>query len=464
MIFKQTEGQDRGKFIGLGFDESTIIEAALPMTTSHDALRGHIRKALTTAHGVTDSYSSNGPWIHDVFPGHVVYQHEGKLLKRSYKVTQGAEGSDPKIDLGEKVKPQHAAYCDSATEALSVNFTVPEGIEEDTEALEAIRESFMEVREGVSLEIFGKAKESILPKSIPVKLIGPGWGSSAFYSKEMLKRDGPKVYEKGLHMYWNHPTETEEAERPEGDLNNLAAVLTENAHWEDNGVKGPGLYSKAKVFSDYATQVAEKGEDIGLSINAAIRTHEGTAEGKSGRIADQMVRAYSVDFVTKAGAKGAPIVPARESIRGLQPVRKEQTMDAVQEAALIKERDDLKSERDILAKEAADLKSSQNESLAVAAVTDALKEAGVEVSTKLIQRACKVYTMKENKIDPAWVEEVVKDFTESISPETEGRVRNMGDGNSNVITAEETDKRAENMFRSLGVKEAGITSAMKGGH
>lgn len=461
MIYKQTEGQETQ--LGLTLGSETAVEAALPMTTSHDALRGHLRKALMSAHKVESVYDSNGPWINDVFPGHVVYQHEGKLLKRSYKVTHGAEGTDPQIELGQKAKPQHAAYCDSATEALSVNFTVPEGTEEDTEALESIRESFMEVKEGVTLEIFGKIKESALPKSIPVKLIGPGWGSSAYYSKEMLKRDGPNVYTKGLHMNWNHPTETEEAERPEGDLNNLAAVLTENAHWEDNGVKGPGLYAKAKVFSDYATQVAEKGEDIGLSINAAIRTHEGTAEGKTGRIADQMVHAYSVDFVTKAGAKGAPIVPARESIRGPEPVRKETTMDAVQEAALVKERDDLKAERDTLAKEAADLKSSQNESLAVAAVTDALKEAGVEVSTKLIARACKVYTMKEGKVDPAWVEEVVKDFTESIASDTGGKVRGMGDETSNVVKAEESDKRAVEMFASFGIKEAGMKSAMKGG-
>lgn len=138
-------------------------------------------------------------------------------------------------------------------------------------------------------------------------------------------------------------------------------------------------------------------------------------------------------------------------------------MDAVQEAALVKERDDLKAERDTLAKEAADLKSSQNESLAVAAVTDALKEAGVEVSTKLIARACKVYTMKEGKVDPAWVEEVVKDFTESIASDTGGKVRGMGDETSNVVKAEESDKRAVEMFASFGIKEAGMKSAMKGG-
>src|SRR5258706_2660549 len=79
-------------------DESARIwEAALPMNTSHDALRGHLRSALDAAHGVTDRYSSNGPWVSDVFPNHVVYSHQGGTFKRTYKIDHGVAGSVPKV-------------------------------------------------------------------------------------------------------------------------------------------------------------------------------------------------------------------------------------------------------------------------------------------------------------------------------------------------------------------------------
>ncbi|MGE4535418.1 hypothetical protein, partial [Halomonas sp.] len=61
--------------------------------------------------------------------------------------------------------------------------------------------------------------------TVPIKIIQPGWGSSGHYSKAVLQRDGPKVFTKGLHMYIDHPTPTEEAERPERSVNGLGGVL-----------------------------------------------------------------------------------------------------------------------------------------------------------------------------------------------------------------------------------------------
>ena len=138
----------------------------------------------------------------------------------------------------------------------------------------------------------------------PVKLIQAGWGSSGYYPKEVLERDGPKIFTKGTQMFWNHPTAKEEAERPEGCMDNLAAVLTEDASWKENGKAGPGLYARAKVFADYAEKVAEKGPDTGLSIRAYGKAKEGKAEGRSGSIIENLTRAESVDFVTKPGAGG----------------------------------------------------------------------------------------------------------------------------------------------------------------
>ena len=57
------------------------------------------------------------------------------------------------------------------------------------------------------------------PVRMKLKLIAPGKGSSAFYPAEVLKRDGPKTFTKGTHIYINHATSAEEAKaRPEGRL------------------------------------------------------------------------------------------------------------------------------------------------------------------------------------------------------------------------------------------------------
>jgi hypothetical protein len=140
----------------------------------------------------------------------------------------------------------------------------------------------------------------------PIKLISPGRGSSGYYGPEVLKKAAEnKVFKAGTQMFWNHDTDAEESARPEGDLNRLAAVTTTDAQWNENGKDGPGLYARAKVFSDYADKVKEKGPHIGLSIRAGGDRDE-AAKGPDGkpRVITALRNAASVDFVTKAGRDG----------------------------------------------------------------------------------------------------------------------------------------------------------------
>ena len=150
--------------------------------------------------------------------------------------------------------------------------------------------------------------------TIPVKVIGPGWGSTGYYPAAVLERDGPKVFTPGVQMFWDHATATEEAERPEGSLNDLAAVLTTPARWDGNGPEGPGLYADAKVFEAYQAAVNNLAPHIGVSIRAFGKAAQGAAEGRHGRIIQEITSASSVDFVTKPGA-GGKIVEMFEAAR-----------------------------------------------------------------------------------------------------------------------------------------------------
>lgn len=461
-----------GSMLGGGglFEAERSVEAALPFNASHDALRGHLRDAIKTAHGVSgDSYYANGPYVSDVFPGHVVYSFQGQTHKRTYAVDQGAEGTTPKVTLGNP-SPVHVAYVDTKKESLGLLLGTPLDAEEVDDIRAFLKERGVTVtpdddiivrESSVFCSTIDDIKEAAKvaavtgkATTIPVCIITPGWGSSAYYSPKMIKESGPKVFKKGTHMYWNHATNEQEASRPEGDLNDLAAVLTKDSYWDDNGPKGAGLYSDAKVFSDYATQVSEKGPHIGVSINAAIKGHEGEIEGKTGKIADAFVHAYSTDFVTKAGRGGSPIVPVQESQRGGSPQIQESITMTEQELTAQKA---LADENVSLKGRLAVMEASQNQAVAAAAVATVLREAGVTFKPSLVLRACANPTVKEGKIDQKWIEEVAADFTE----DSRGVV---GLGTTQTRESADEQKNSDEKFKesllSLGVPEKGLSSAM----
>src|SRR5688500_13652912 len=94
-------------------------------------------------------------------------------------------------------------------------------------------------------------REAVLTEdgTVPICLITPGWGSSGYYSAEVLRQAvDAGVFEEGVHMYWDHMTRSEEWDRPERSLRDLAGVLAQDGQWDENGFNGPGVYSVAKVF------------------------------------------------------------------------------------------------------------------------------------------------------------------------------------------------------------------------
>ena len=168
-----------------------------------------------------------------------------------------------------------------------------------------------------------------------IKLIAPGKGSSAFYPAEVLKRDGPKVFQAGTHVYLNHPTAAEESARPEGDLRNLAGVLSTGATYNESHAKGPGLYARMKVFADHAQTVEEKAPHVGMSIRAS-----GVAEANRKQdglpVLKELTHAESVDVVTRAGAGGMILTEAAKPGNSQEVEMTEQQINALVESAVNK--------------------------------------------------------------------------------------------------------------------------------
>lgn len=95
-------------------------------------------------------------------------------------------------------------------------------------------------------------------------------------------------------MYINHQTETEEWERPEGDLNQLAGALATPA--TINPETG-ALEATAEIFESHRKFLADRAHIIGVSIN-------GTASINPDGIVEAIHSIRSVDFVTRPGRGG----------------------------------------------------------------------------------------------------------------------------------------------------------------
>ena len=235
-----------------------------------------LRTALTPA-SADGSEAVGGAWVRDVYEDWFIYEDyaDSKTYRRSYVIdaeTGEVTLGDPTEVIGQMVwmaVGQEAADADLGGDVVPL---VEASVRDDG--------------------------------TIPIRIIAPGWGSSGYYPADVLERDGPNVFKAGLHTYWNHPSVSEEKDRPERDLRDLAGTLTKDAYWDANGPAGPGLYGEAQVVGAYRDAVTELAPHIGMSIRAYGKVREGEADGRRGKVISELASAKSVDFVTAAGAGG----------------------------------------------------------------------------------------------------------------------------------------------------------------
>ena len=167
--------------------------------------------------------------------------------------------------------------------------------------------------------------------SLLVQIITPGWGSSGYYSADVLEAAAKdKVWPAGTHMYFDHPTASESENRPERSVKDLAATLSEDARWDGKRMvarAAPVGLGKA-VLVDEAFRKA-----VACSVRASAEMNIGEAEGRSGWIVEKIHPGTfnSVDFVTHAGRGGMILEAARQANEATNNDRSQQLSDAVRE-------------------------------------------------------------------------------------------------------------------------------------
>jgi hypothetical protein len=338
----------------------------------HSVIASHLQDAVRDAHKGTGNYAHYIDHTGDGKSGDVIYSVDGETKSMPYAITSTASKQTASVDKdkAEKVIPV-VAYKKQATATQESQVTETSGLKliESAACLETI--------------VIREAKADY-----EIKLIAPGKGSSAFYPAEVLKRDGPEVFKAGTHVYVNHPTFAEESARPEGDVKNLAGVLTTAAAYHEAHAKGPGLYARMKVFADHGQMVEEKAAHVGMSIRASGVAESGkTKEGVP--VLAKLTSAESVDVVTRAGAGGMILTEAAR------------TADTTNTG------DDMTDEDRKLLREAIRVQTeARARTVAVSSLSDvSLLEAG---KSRVIDLALRNLPMKDGVLDEAKLDETVK--------------------------------------------------------
>ena len=173
-----------------------------------------------------------------------------------------------------------------------------------------------------------------------IRIIAPGRGSTGMYTAPNLAESAP-LFTPGTHMFFDHQTMTEDWERPERSVRDLAGVFESGAEIMPDG----SLEADIKVYPSVNGIIRERWADIGVSING-WSVEEIGPDG----VVPVLAGIQSVDFVTRAGAKGAvlevlesdgrwrvknpptPSNPTNTNVQEEQAVKPEDICKAVSEA------------------------------------------------------------------------------------------------------------------------------------
>jgi hypothetical protein len=143
-----------------------------------------------------------------------------------------------------------------------------------------------------------------------IQIINEGQGSSGFYPADVLEQAATdKVFKAGTLMFADHPTESEDWQRPERSIKDLAGVLATDAVFEDGA-----LIAEANIFTHWREPINDMKDTIGVSIRAGAEVAIEDNGGGPVQVIKRLTHAASVDFVTMAG-RGGSILEVLESAR-----------------------------------------------------------------------------------------------------------------------------------------------------
>lgn len=209
-----------------------------------------------------------------------------------------------------------------------------------------------------------------------IRIIAPGRGSTGMYTAPNLAESAP-LFVPGTHMFFDHQTMTEDWERPERSVRDLAGVFESGAEIMPDG----SLEADIKVYPSVNGIIRERWADIGVSING-WSVEEIGPDG----VVPPLAGIQSVDFVTRAGAKGAvlEVLESDGRWRVMNPSAPSNPTNRTQEEQAVKPEDICKAVSEALA----------------AAMPAAIKEAAAMLAADQEKKAVEAKKVEAPAVDP----------------------------------------------------------------
>lgn len=191
--------------------------------------------------------------------------------------------------------------------------------------------AFVPLREAAGASIDEQARTA------RVQIITEGLGNLKdrnFYTPSAIE-SSVQAFE-GKQFYLDHPSQSEEEDRPERSVRDLAGFFSDckagSTEDADTGEKlaacfatlhfadsDPGrlAFDQVKTALDYQKRYPQS-KDVyaGISINAGGVSHPGTIEGMQVNMVTKIAEAFSADIVTKPARGGKFLAQTRESVVG----------------------------------------------------------------------------------------------------------------------------------------------------
>jgi hypothetical protein len=360
-----------------------------------------------------DKYIS-GVYIRSMFPTKAVVSYNGFLYQVSYSIVDHA------VIIGTPKEVEEAYIIkESAEEKLrEANFKITD-IRESGVAVDLDVATFISLKE---------AKWNNETSEVEVILIEAGTNPHKKRHYPVATIQEAAAGFRGLKMYINHPTPTEEKERPERNLKDWASTIVES-RFEDGKAIGKVAVHDVWLRERLNDPVAR--EHIGLSILTGGKISVGKVNGVEMQIVEKIafVRQKgpaSVDWVTEAGARGrvSRLMESRTGGRKMEL-----------ELATIK---DLKESRTDLV-EAIRKEAASGNTEKVTKLENDLKESNEKIAKfekagKISAQAALVETaLKESKAPDAVKEKVIEHFKTNL---VEGSEADLKESIASVIKKE----------------------------
>lgn len=275
----------------------TKIEEALNDGSFRD-IEDRIRAALKVSgffpEKVNDQFA-NGPYIRDMYPDRCVVSYEGKLYELSYALM------DTTVVLG---APREVIETYVPVSEAAKDRPVKEAKFEITDIRESNVTRDFEISGFISLK---EAKFNADFSEVEVVLIEAGVNEQKKrYYPDKTIQEAAGIF-KGWKNYIDHPTPTQERERPERSLKDWASTIVESKY--ENGMAiGKIAIHDQWLRERLADPVARA--QLGLSVLSGGRISHGKVNGKDGYEIVEAILPFrksgppSVDWVTEAGARG----------------------------------------------------------------------------------------------------------------------------------------------------------------